>query len=99
MDALEVPQGALGPIAMLVAIIAALRAAGMPKKWSPLAALVLGVILAFFAPGPVASPTVLDELDQGLLLALGAVGAHSASKNLLQAFRASGEKDAFPEDS
>ncbi|ATW28377.1 hypothetical protein [Candidatus Formimonas warabiya] len=55
--------------------------AGIPRKFSPLVATVLGVSFAFFYLYPGNFP---EALIQGILIASSAVGFHSGTKNMLQ---------------
>ncbi len=58
--------------------------AGLPRKFSPLVATVLGVAFAFFYlyPGDFA-----QALVEGILIAASAVGFHSGTKNMFQYFQ------------
>lgn len=58
--------------------------AGLPRKFSPLVAIILGIGFAFFYLSP---GNFSRALIQGIFIASSAVGFHSGTKNMVEYFR------------
>lgn len=66
---------------LVVALVAAARAAGLPSRWAPLAAAVAGVVVALAAELVVQLPGArgwVEAAAGGLVLGLSATGAYAA---------------------
>jgi len=68
-------------VPLIVGLISVLTGVGMPKKFAPIAALVLGVLAGVFYVAP-------DNIAQGALvgaaLGLASVGLYSGAKNTVK---------------
>lgn len=58
--------------------------AGLPRKFSPLVATVLGIAFSFFY---IASGDFSKAIIQGIFIASSAVGFHSGTKNMVEYVR------------
>jgi hypothetical protein len=85
VDAFSV-LGELGPAALAVFVLQALRRGGLPKKFSPLAALPIGAMMAWLFLAQ-EQTEAREILRQGVLIAFAAVGIHSSTKNTVEAFK------------
>lgn len=68
-------------VPLIVAVVGVVRAAGVPPRWLPLIAVVLGLVAGFVYIAP-------DEPKKavlsGILMGLSAIGAWSGIKNTMQ---------------
>ena len=68
-------------IPLIVGVVAIFTGLGLPKKFAPLVAVVLGVIvgIVYLAPGELAKGILV-----GVALGLSSVGLYSGTKNTVQ---------------
>jgi hypothetical protein len=72
---------ALVPI--IIALIASARTAGLPARWAPLAAIVLGLVSGFVYLAP---DDPKKAVLTGIVMGLSSIGAWSGAKNTVQSF-------------
>lgn len=65
----------LASIPVVLGVVSAIKVAGLPDKWAPVASLVFGLVVAFVAGG-----TLLVEVLGGLVVGLSASGLYSGTK-------------------
>ncbi|HZJ99522.1 MAG TPA: hypothetical protein VFC79_05930 [Tissierellaceae bacterium] len=68
---------------LIVGIVEIFKQLGMPKQFSPVLSVVLGMILGVFYISP---DDILKGLLLGTSLGLGAVGLYSGTKNTKESF-------------
>lgn len=71
-------------IPLIVGIVSLFTTIGLPKKFAPIVAVVLGILIGVFyiAPGD-----VLKGILVGIAVGLSSVGLYSGTKNTVQAVR------------
>lgn len=81
MEGFSVYGIALVPV--ILAVVELLKRVGIPKKFSPLVALILGILCGFYylAPGEPSKAVFL-----GVVAGLSAIGLFSGTKNTLEEF-------------
>jgi hypothetical protein len=79
MENLQVYDVTILPI--IVAIVAAIVKAGLPKKWAPAVSVVIGIAAGIFYIAP---HDPKQGVMIGIALGLAAVGLHSGTKNVVE---------------
>lgn len=72
-------------VAVITGLVKVVNSLGVPKKYSPIIALVLGVLGGVFYLHP---GHLLDGILYGAVLGLSSVGLYSGTKNLIEAKKA-----------
>ncbi|WP_274366204.1 hypothetical protein [Paenibacillus thermotolerans] len=68
-------------VPLIVSVVAVVRAAGVPSRWLPLVAVVLGLVAGFVYIAP-SDPR--KAILSGVVMGLSSVGAWSGVKNTVQ---------------
>jgi hypothetical protein len=68
-------------IPIIVGLVKVIKMLGIPSRWLPIVALVIGLLAGIFYLAP---NDLKEGIIAGLWLGLGAVGLHSGAKNTMK---------------
>lgn len=73
-------------VAVITALIQVAKVVGLPSRWSPILALVCGILVGVFYTH---SPDLTSGILQGVIMGLASIGFYSGPKNIARTMKAS----------